>query len=69
MKEVNRLFMEENDEKALTLLYELTKDEIVKVALNWCKEYEIELDNIYSNELCMYNDLIGALYKKYNIGE
>lgn len=67
MKEVNRLFMAENDEKALTLLYELTKDEIVKVALNWCKEYEMELDNIYGNELCMYNDLIGALYEKYNI--
>ena len=26
MKEGNRLFMEENDEKALTLLYELTND-------------------------------------------
>lgn len=69
MEEVNRLFMEENDEKALTLLYELTKDEVVKVALNWCKEYELELDNTYSNELYMYNDIIGALYKKYNIGE
>lgn len=69
MEEVNRLFMEENDEKALTLLYELTKDEVVKVALNWCKEYELELDNVYSNELYMYNDIIGALYKKYNIGE
>lgn len=69
MKEVNRLFMEENDEKALTLLYELTKDEVVKVALNWCKEYELELDNVYSNELYMYNDIISALYKKYNIGE
>lgn len=69
MKEVNRLFMEENDEKALTLLYELTKDEVVKVALNWCKEYELELDNAYSNELYMYNDIISALYKKYNIGE
>lgn len=69
MGEVNRLFMEENDEKALTLLYELTKDEVVKVALNWCKEYELELDNVYSNELYMYNDIISALYKKYNIGE
>lgn len=69
MKEVNRLFMEENDKKALTLLYELTKDEVVKVALNWCKEYELELDNVYSNELYMYNDIISALYKKYNIGE
>jgi hypothetical protein len=69
MEEVNRLFMEENDEKALTLLYELTKDEVVKVALNWCKEYELELDNVYSNELYMYNDIISALYKKYNIGE
>lgn len=69
MEEVNRLFMEENDKKALTLLYELTKDEVVKVALNWCKEYELELDNVYSNELYMYNDIIGALYKKYNIGE
>lgn len=69
MKEVNRLFMEENDEKALTLLYELTKDEVVKVTLNWCKEYELELDNVYSNELYMYNDIISALYKKYNIGE
>lgn len=69
MEEVNRLFMEENDEKALTLLYELTKDEVVKVALNWYKEYELELDNVYSNELYMYNDIISALYKKYNIGE
>lgn len=69
MEEVNRLFMEENDEKALTLLYELTKDEVVKVALSWCKEYELELDNSYSNELYMYNDIISALYKKYNIGE
>lgn len=69
MKEVNRLFMEENDKKALTLLYELTKDEVVKVALNWYKEYELKLDNAYSNELYMYNDIISALYKKYNIGE
>lgn len=69
MEEVNRLFMEENDKKALTLLYELTKDEIVKVALDWCEEYKIELDNAYSNELYMYNDIISALYKKYNIGE
>lgn len=69
MKEVNRLFMEENDKKALTLLYELTKDEIVKVVLDWCDEYEMELQNNYSNELYMYNDIISALYKKYNIGE
>lgn len=69
MEEVNRLFMEENDKKALTLLYELTKDEIVKVVLDWCDEYEMELQNNYSNELYMYNDIISALYKKYNIGE
>ena len=40
MEEVTRLFMEENDIKALKKLYELTQDKIIQILINWKENYE-----------------------------
>lgn len=64
MEKVNELFMQENDTKALELLYEITNDTIVKIALNWKKEIET-IDILNSDSNCMYNDIISYLYDKY----
>ena len=63
-EKVNELFMKENDEKALKLLYKLTKDTIVKMALEWKEKYET-IDNTYSDANYMYEDLISYIYDKY----
>lgn len=63
-EKVNDLFMEENDIDALELLYELTHDTIVKMALDWKKEYET-IGCTYSDANYMYNDIISYLYDKY----
>lgn len=69
MREIARIFMEEQDKKALEMLYNLTRDEIVEIALSWCDEYKEQLDNVYSNELSMYNEIIEYIWEKYEIGK
>ena len=69
MKEIARIFMEEQDKKALEMLYNLTRDDIVEIALNWCDEYKEQLDNVYSNEFSMYNEIIEYIWQKYEIGK
>ena len=69
MKEIARIFMDEQDKKALKKLYKKTNDDIVRIALNWCDEYKEQLDNVYSNELSMYNDIIEYIWQKYEIGK
>ena len=49
LKEVSRLFAEESDLKALELLYEITKDEIVSILINWY--------NNYINDIISYNEM------------
>ncbi|MDO5555119.1 MAG: hypothetical protein Q4G09_00250 [Clostridia bacterium] len=67
--EVIKLFMRENDQKALEKLYEITNDKIVKILLDWREEYEniIGEVNTYSNN--MYEDIISYVWEKYNLSE
>ena len=69
MEEVAKLFMEESDKKALEKLYNITKDDIVRIALDWCNSYVVELDEVNTNEFYMYDDIINYIWKKYKIGE
>lgn len=67
IKKVSDLFMEENDLKALEKLYKSTNDKLVKILINWRKEYETEIINGCTNESYMYEDLIEYIFKKYNL--
>lgn len=68
MEEVSRLFQDEGDKQALELLYEITKDEIAKIALGWLNKYEQEIDSsIPTTAWEMYDDLIAYLYSKYKL--
>ena len=66
---VVKLFMEESDLKALKLLYKLTKDDLVKILINWYKDYEIIEDAGETNEYYMYDDIIQYIFKKYKLEE
>lgn len=67
LKKVLELFMDENDLKALELLYKITNDELIKILINWYKEFE-EIENAEeTNEYFMYDDLIQYVFKKYKL--
>ena len=66
-KKVIKLFMEENDEAALKLLFKVTKDDIVNTLLNWRKEYEIALSDYNTPQFYMYEDIISYIFKKYKL--
>ena len=72
LKEVSRLFAEESDLKALELLYEITKDELVAILINWYNNYINEIvgygGNCFeTNEFYMYDDMIHYVYVKYGL--
>ena len=72
LKEVSRLFAEESDLKALELLYEITKDELVEILINWYNNYIDEIvrydSNCFeTNEYYMYDDMIHHIYIKYGL--
>lgn len=66
MEEVTRLFMEENDIKALKKLYELTQDKIIQILINWKENYE-EMEYTDTNEFMLYDDIINYIFEKYNL--
>lgn len=66
MEEVAKLFMEENDIKALKKLYELTQDKIIQILINWKEDYE-EMEYTDTNEFMMYDDIINYIFEKYNL--
>ncbi len=66
-KEVIKLFMEEDDKKALKKMYKYTKDKLIKILLRWKVEYEIELEYGQTNEFYMYDDIVSYLWKKYKL--
>ena len=68
-KKVVDLFMQENDEKALKELYKLTNDKIVKILLDWNKEYEVELTDPYTYSSSMYDDIMSYVWDKYKLNE
>lgn len=63
------LFMNLNDKEALEELYKVTQDDIVKILLNWKKEYEVELQCCDSCQSSMYEDIMEYVWKKYNLCE
>lgn len=66
MEEVAKLFMEENDIKALKKLYELTQDKIIQILINWKENYE-EMEYTDTNEFMLYDDIINYIFEKYNL--
>ena len=64
-KEINDLFMNESDKKALELLYNNTGDTIVKIMLNWLNTYDFS--EIFTPQYEMFDDMISYIYEKYAI--
>ena len=69
LEKVVQLFNDDGDEKALALLYKMTNDRIVQLALVWKQEYEESLETSYSDASYMYDDLISYIYDKYKLNE
>lgn len=69
LKKVVDLFMEENDTKALKELYKITNDKIVKILLDWKKEYEVELESSDTYCSSMYEDVMSYVWNKYKLNE
>lgn len=63
------LFMNENDRQALEKLYEITNDKIVKILIDWNKEYEefIGEPGTYASD--MYEDVMNYIWDKYKLNE
>jgi len=68
LRRILNLFMDEEDLKALNVLYKATEDPLVKILINWKNEYE-ELKCCQTNEFYMYDDIISYLFKKYELNK
>ena len=66
MGKIVDLFMETGDIEGLTELYNITGDEIIKIALNWRKDKE-EWNSDYAHS--MYNDMISYIFEKYKLNQ
>lgn len=64
-EEISELFEKVGDKEALKLLYDYTRDSIVKIALDWVSDDSLNVleVNTYQNE--MYNDIIEYLYVRF----
>ena len=69
LNKVVDLFMQESDEKALKELYKITNDEIVKILLDWKKEYEVELQSPSTYSSSMYADVMSYVWNKYKLNK
>lgn len=67
--EIVELFMNEDDKSALEKLYEMTKDKLVKILLDWKEEYELTIDENYTDSSGMYNDIMEYVWEKYHLNE
>lgn len=67
--DIVNLFMNENDRQALEKLYEITNDKIVKILIDWNKEYEefIGEPGTYAGD--MYEDVMNYIWDKYKLNE
>ena len=66
-KKIIDLFMKEDDEEALKKLYDFTNDSLILVLLEWKKLYVLELDEVYSPQFEMYQDMIEYVFNKYKL--
>lgn len=67
--EIVDLFMNEDDKSALEKLYEITNDRLVKILVDWKKEYELTIDELYTDSSGMYNDIMEYVWDKYQLHE
>lgn len=67
--DIVNLFMEENDEKALNKLYELTNDELVKILIDWHSEYYEFIGEPGTYVGDMYEDIMSYVWDKYKLNE
>lgn len=65
MSEVVNLFMNNSDLEALNLLYNITKDSLVKILIDWCNNYSVQ--ELYTDVNSMYTDMIDYIFSKYNL--
>ena len=66
-KKIIEIFMQEGDEEALKKLYDFTNDSLILVLLKWKKLYVLELDEVYSPQFEMYEDMIEYVFNKYKL--
>lgn len=69
LEKVVDLFMEENDKQALEELYKITNDKLIKILIDWNKEYEVELQDVYTYPSSMYEDIMNYVWDKYKLNE
>ena len=69
MEKVVDLFMQENDLKALKLLYKITKDKLIKILISWYEDYEEISQAEESNEFYMYDDVMQYIWEKYELNK
>lgn len=66
--EINSLFENESDAKALKKLYEYTENALVGTLIRWLENEEIKFDICNDNTPNnMFEDLIEYIYKYYNL--
>lgn len=65
--EIIDLFMYESDYDGLKELYNATNDKLVEILMNWYTEYNKEFLGRENNINCMYEDLFGYVWEKYNL--
>lgn len=69
MEKVVDLFMQENDLKALKLLYKITEDKLIKILISWYEDYEEISQAEESNEFYMYDDIMQYIWEKYELNK
>lgn len=66
-KKIMEHFMNDTDLEGLQELYNQTKDELVQILINWKKDYQDELEDVYTVAYSMYDDILDYLFKKYDL--
>ena len=69
LEEVVSIFNEQNDNKALKMLYDFSKDKLIKIVIELNEEFKEEIEDYTSNLGKIYEDLIEYIYDKYDLNE
>ena len=66
LREVANFFIDEREEEGLKSLYELTNESLVKILIDWKKNYK-EINDTRTNQYVMYLDILHYIFEKYNL--
>lgn len=70
-EEVAILFNKDKYLEALKVLYEIvettSESEFIKILIDWYNTYDIEHKDYNNPELCMFNDMIDYICRKYDL--